>query len=59
MRVRWCGRGSNVGKRPARGHIGIEDQFLDSHNLLAVAKLLQLAQQRLNLIDERLFLVTL
>ena len=48
-----------MGKRPARGHIGIEDQFLDSHNLLAVAKLLQLAQQRLNLIDERLFLVTL
>lgn len=59
MRVRWCGRGSNVGKRSARGHVGVEDQFLDSHNLLAVAIFLQLAQQWLNLIDESLFFVTL
>lgn len=48
-----------MGKRSARRQSRIEDQLLDSDNLLAVTEFLQLAEQGLNLLNESFFLCTL
>lgn len=58
MRVRGCGGGS-VRQRTSGRRVGVEDELLDCHNLLAVAELLQLAQERLDLLDEGLPLCAL
>lgn len=58
VRVRGCSR-SGVRKMTGSGRVGVEDELLDSYDLLAVAELLQLAEQRLDLLDEGLSLSAL
>ena len=49
------GRGS-VRWRTGGRRIGVENELFDGHNLFAIAELLQLAQQRFDLVDEGLAL---
>lgn len=58
MGVGGCSRGG-VRKGPGGGRVGVEDKLLDGHDLLAVAELLQLAKERLDLLDEGLPLCAL
>jgi len=56
--VRGCGRGG-VGQRAGCRRVGVEDELLDGHNLLAVAELLQLAEKGLDLVDQSFTLCVL
>lgn len=46
-------------KRCACRHVGVENKFLDSHNLFPVAVFLQLTEQWLDLLKKCIFLRTL
>ena len=48
------GRGGRrgLGQRASSRGVRVEDELLDGHDLLAVAELLQLAQQRLDLVNQ-------
>lgn len=59
VRVGRGRRRRNVRKRRTCRHVGVENKFLDSHNLLPVAVFLQLAEQWLDLVKEGILLSTL
>jgi hypothetical protein len=58
VRVGGGGRGS-VGHGHGRRGVWVEDELFNSDNLLAVAELLQLAEKRLDLVNERFTLCLL
>lgn len=58
VRVGWRSRGG-VRKRAGGRRVGVEDELLNGHNLFAVAELLQLAEQGLDLLNEGLSLLAL